>query len=501
MFKKFMLLTSILIITITLASITPRGLKPAVNAASNDFVAIANIQDLMQFADDVNQGDDFVGQTVKLTANINAVSISDWESIGHIGGSLSAFPRTFAGAFDGNGFVIINLNANAGEYGKLLFGNVTGTIENVNLVGTVTLGGVGFGFHAPSMTEFNTAIGATLTGITSTDEADVTQVINAGLGSNFDNAFDFTITKTEPRNGTHSIANDAFIGVDGEYTVSIKLQNLGTTVGTHTNAIPSTTVTGVIQVFINGGVTEMALGETNTFTASVYKNNGSNVAVLDNTAIVTWSVVDYEGHALAYTSISNAPGKRGELTIDEVETSPFITVTATVAGVSDSIEIFLFLYSQSICPVMPALTKVIATHSMITLPAIDNVTIDEPYDELMVEFGISTEQTTDLSKIIWRTASATTTTTFTSLKANTTYYVYARTKASAIHKSGTLSAPLIVKTKMAPGQEPYTPPGSWLDYTDIVIISCVSAGIAITLVASGTTLLYLKKKRKTEKKA
>ena len=101
-----------------------------VDLAGENTYYIATAADLKAFAAKVNDGNNFSGKTVKLTADIDLSSVENWVPIGNERG------KAFAGTFDGNNNTISNLKITSGGYIGL-FGYVDGgaAIKNVNLVG------------------------------------------------------------------------------------------------------------------------------------------------------------------------------------------------------------------------------------------------------------------------------------------------------------------------------------------------------------------------------
>ena len=93
------------------AGITGADVKVYLNNVlmyDNAFLGIANKLALKNFADAVNAGKSFSGQTVTLNADINPTGI-DWVSVGQTGHGQ------FSGTFDGLGHTISNLNVNNGD--------------------------------------------------------------------------------------------------------------------------------------------------------------------------------------------------------------------------------------------------------------------------------------------------------------------------------------------------------------------------------------------------
>lgn len=90
---------------------------------------IANAQDLIEFSNAVNDGNDFADKKVFLTADID---LSGESSFTPIGTSINKF----MGEFDGNGFTISSLNIASSSSNVGLFGYNAGTIKNVVIEGT-----------------------------------------------------------------------------------------------------------------------------------------------------------------------------------------------------------------------------------------------------------------------------------------------------------------------------------------------------------------------------
>src|SRR5699024_2572376 len=70
---------------------------------------------LIKFRNQVNEGQPFTGCTVTLMADIDLSDISSWIPIG--GTVKDNVTNSFRGTFDGNGYMISNLNLNNGFYG------------------------------------------------------------------------------------------------------------------------------------------------------------------------------------------------------------------------------------------------------------------------------------------------------------------------------------------------------------------------------------------------
>lgn len=96
-------------------------------------IYIDTAAELKAFAADVNNGADYSGKVVKLTADIDLAG-EEWAPIG-------TAEHPFSGTFDGNGKTISNLKITTGNYAGL-FGYVsTATIKNVKLANADVSGG------------------------------------------------------------------------------------------------------------------------------------------------------------------------------------------------------------------------------------------------------------------------------------------------------------------------------------------------------------------------
>lgn len=109
---------------------------------AQDVVEISTVEQLKAFRDAVNSGNQYAGKTVKLTADLDLSSESNWVPIGN----LVAYPgQSFNGVFDGGGHTISNLTctdntpqyAVAGLFGSIENGTIKDlTVKNVNIKST-----------------------------------------------------------------------------------------------------------------------------------------------------------------------------------------------------------------------------------------------------------------------------------------------------------------------------------------------------------------------------
>lgn len=93
-------------------------------ASAQDVKEISTVDQLKEFRDAVNSGNQYTGKTVKLTADLDLSGESNWTPIGN----LVAYPgQSFNGTFDGDGHSISNVtvNDNTPNYAVAgLFGSV-----------------------------------------------------------------------------------------------------------------------------------------------------------------------------------------------------------------------------------------------------------------------------------------------------------------------------------------------------------------------------------------
>lgn len=101
---------------------------------------IASAQELAEFAETVNSGYSYAGQTVTLANDITLTGT--WTPIGQLIEVNGSWVGAFSGTFDGGNHTISGLNVTtASGDGAGLFGNVKGgTIKNLNVNGTVSCG-------------------------------------------------------------------------------------------------------------------------------------------------------------------------------------------------------------------------------------------------------------------------------------------------------------------------------------------------------------------------
>lgn len=110
-----------------------KSAKEADGSKSNPYV-IGDIDQLKEFAEAVNAGNDYSGKYVVLSANLDLSDLT-WVPIGS---SDHGKTRGFAGTFDGKGYTIRNVNCGSGSAATKyeadgFFGAVSGTVRNLNV--------------------------------------------------------------------------------------------------------------------------------------------------------------------------------------------------------------------------------------------------------------------------------------------------------------------------------------------------------------------------------
>ena len=134
-----------LLLLVGVAAIAVPGLN---GTNDSEIVEISTVDQLKDFRDAVNSGNQFAGKTVKLTADLDLSGESNWTPIGN----LVAYPsQSFNGTFDGDGHSISNLTVNdntpdyavAGLFGSVVNGTIKNlTVKNVNITSTHYAGGI-----------------------------------------------------------------------------------------------------------------------------------------------------------------------------------------------------------------------------------------------------------------------------------------------------------------------------------------------------------------------
>lgn len=147
-----LLLTAVLVLGMLPTALATENAETPNVAPGEELVYISNVEELAAFRDAVNNGNDFAGVTVYLTADIDLDGYTEF-NVNYQGNNLetSTFrpigeDTPFAGTFDGQGFAIKNLYQNGwdlnyewGKYGSLgLFAEIRdATIKNLTIEGAL----------------------------------------------------------------------------------------------------------------------------------------------------------------------------------------------------------------------------------------------------------------------------------------------------------------------------------------------------------------------------
>ncbi len=126
--------------------------------AQSEWIEIGTAEELKAFRDEVNSGNTFEGQYIRLTSDITLDINEEWEPIGYYyqnsedtsikDGIHNENHKPFSGIFDGQGHTVDYMKINNSKYGQGLFGLVdSGEIKNINLGENCSLNmqGVGCG--------------------------------------------------------------------------------------------------------------------------------------------------------------------------------------------------------------------------------------------------------------------------------------------------------------------------------------------------------------------
>ena len=135
-----------------------QGYTPRENVIVNLRTFIRSVEDLKKFAQDVNNGKTYKGETVVLDEDLDLGS-ENWEPIGKVAGN-----NKFMGTFDGNGKTIRNLKiSDRGEEETVgLFGVLNGTVKDLRIEGVnithITDGRIAGGIGVVAGSIFNTGL-------------------------------------------------------------------------------------------------------------------------------------------------------------------------------------------------------------------------------------------------------------------------------------------------------------------------------------------------------
>ncbi len=238
----------------------------AVGAMADEILEIYTLDDLIEFRDDVNKGNNYQGQTVTLHLDIDLNS-EEWTPIG-------TKEKPFKGTFNGNNKTISNLIITSGDDYIGFFGYAEGgAIQNLTIQNAIVSGGESVGALAGRV------YSCTLEKITLTGHAEVTakERYVGGLfghgpygGPHSDLTVDVDSTsfvRAESTNTTHSNAG----GVSGYLTEGVTVNNVSSNIDVYgkfdrlggvfglvqrSNTLNNVTCTG--NVYFEGTDAEMA---------------------------------------------------------------------------------------------------------------------------------------------------------------------------------------------------------------------------------------------------
>jgi|GEM_PF-6690472 len=503
--RKLLLGASILILTIVCAwGLTPSAKVSHVNAASpspivpnyswynpsNNSFGIDTAGKLLAFSrlvggfnDEINPfgwtAQSFAGKTVKLTANIDATGLDElvWDPIGYSDGEYN-FP--FAGTFDGDTYMVFNLNAG----GETLFGHVTGTVINANVMNYATFAGM-----------VNTALnGVTLPSSIDTVAKAEAQVIGL-VGAQYTKAIGLVSHGFSPAvDGT----KQTWQGTNGAYNF--------TALGVNYNlVVQATPFVGILGVQIqNKQLNTVLIGADQQFTAKVTRNDGGDTSG----AGIVWQVVDHGTPKTAGTRMH--PTINGLLEINTHETAAQVKVIATFMGPTieqDEHDEIIITIERRAFPTaqlqmlkdnyFPDVEDVEVGGNMIMFPEVpqyyftNNISGQEFNDILVIQYGISTTQ--NVANATWID---TRNLIVMGLESETRYFVYVRYVGSIVYGESAATFAFMVTTTAGAPRSPYTPPKEWLDYSTAVAISCVSCIVGTAVILFCVYWFYLRKNEK-----
>ena len=108
-------------------------------STADDPYLISTVADMELLASNVNNGNSYIGEHFKLTADIDLKDVENFTAIGNM-------TTSFSGTFNGNGHTISNLTISSTNSSQGLFGIVSdGTVQNVILKDATVSGGWGVG--------------------------------------------------------------------------------------------------------------------------------------------------------------------------------------------------------------------------------------------------------------------------------------------------------------------------------------------------------------------
>ena len=123
-------LTALIMSACLIASLVPTTIFAQTSSKQKPDLTISSTRELIQFANNVSNGNTYEGKLIKLTKDIkfDGVTVNNFETIG------SGSWRGFSGTFDGGGYTISGIDQSGSTYGGLFrIINRDGIVKNVTL--------------------------------------------------------------------------------------------------------------------------------------------------------------------------------------------------------------------------------------------------------------------------------------------------------------------------------------------------------------------------------
>ena len=320
---------SMMLVFVLILALLPIGAQAA------DFT-IKNYEELLLFAQSVNIGTNYSGQTIELAANIDlGGNTNPWTSIG-------TSSNKFKGTFDGKNHVISGLYINATASNQGFFGYVNGgTIKNLTVIGNITTsagnaGGIAAQNESGSLIEnchngVNITITANFTnyfgGITSVNNGTINNCYNSG-------------------NISASASSAAVGGIVGQNTNNgainncYNIGNINNGTGSHVGGIAGQQRFGAPSV-------------TNSYnTGSI--SGGSNIGGVMGQWYVGSVTNNYYLTGTASSGVASGTATAVEKSADEMKDADFVTTLGGAYTLNDGYPIFSWQTSvKTETPVSP----------------------------------------------------------------------------------------------------------------------------------------------------
>lgn len=140
---------SILLILCFMIAGLPSQALAQTNSKEKPDLTISSVRELKEFANNVNNGNDYAGKLVKLTKDIkfDGVTVNNFTPVGYTGRYSGSYRQQFNGTFDGAGYSISGIDITNYEQGRAgLFGYIglNGVVKNVTVKDS-NISGIGGG--------------------------------------------------------------------------------------------------------------------------------------------------------------------------------------------------------------------------------------------------------------------------------------------------------------------------------------------------------------------